>query len=162
MFVVCSLLIITHLVIASAERDAWTEVTFGGRTYALPRSYFDGRSDEAAGVYYHIYSRPEGTPPNSNPGVINTMFHRSRVPNNNIHADYRQIGRDEFLRAVEEENKRRVEENWKDRIKEVEKVLGICPLLPALVYIPGTEPTTPPSCESRDLQRTSGELVREL
>ena len=97
----------------SAERAAWTEVTFGGRTFSLPRSYFDGRSDEPHGRYHAIYSRKEGSPPefvaNEHGGV---EWNRQVVGQLHDH-EYRQMQKHEFDQAVEVENQRRVENSWK-------------------------------------------------
>jgi hypothetical protein len=92
------------------EREAWTEVSFGERTYSLPRSYFDGRSDEANGRYHPIWVRKEGTPPppsrDHGDHMYSMNFHKG-LSRHGQERDYWQVQKHEFLNAVEVENKRR-------------------------------------------------------
>lgn len=136
------------------EREAWTEVTFRGRTYSLPRSYFDGRSDEANGRYHSIWARNEGTPPPPPPrdygeNMCGMNVHRG-LSQHGQEREYWQVQRHEFVNVVEVENKRREEDSWKERIMALEKIVGICPPPPARVVIPGTEneESVEPHCQA--------------
>jgi hypothetical protein len=153
--VVFLILVLTVAVVGDSE-GIWTyELHFGGQTFSFPPSWVDGRSDTDSGVFFGIYSRPEGAPPLE----VNRMPHRGCGPYQGFQTDelsvpivrpqeenptvwdaeggYRCWTVRGLELAIDAENARRIADNWMHRVEYLEQLLEVKePIRPELVEMP--------------------------
>lgn len=150
-------LVVVWLMVSSVvgveEGGLWFhEVSFGGQIFSFPPSYWDGRSDTDSGMFYAIYSRPEGAPPLQlqfmpqrgcglyQEGQLSAPIEVPRTDNAmiwNAEAGYRCWTERGLQREMDTENARRINDNWQRRVEYLEQLVGIeDPMAPELVEMP--------------------------